>query len=125
MLAMSDTQEFISISTFLADTADIKFCTNLIGASLHGGITCWPEATQYLLRTYAASSDMCEDLEDNRNVKKKADQNRRFLKETILRCSNVRLEEEKITLYIDGLFPTINMVIVHLYQIIHLRDLTL
>ena len=51
MLDMTEAQAFIALPTFLSEPAETQFRTNLSGASRHGGITCWPEAVQYMLRT--------------------------------------------------------------------------
>lgn len=106
MLNMSEAQAFIDLPTFLADPADTQYRTNLSGVSSHGGMTCWPEAIQDLLRTYATASAMCEGLEDLRNVKQKPDENedqyRKRLNEAIFRCGNVHSEDKKITVYVTS-----------------------
>ena len=51
---------------FLEDPAETQLRTSLPGASRKGGLTCWPESVQYLLRTYATTATMREALEDLR-----------------------------------------------------------
>lgn len=48
MLNMLEAQAFIAFQKILAYPAEMKFCTNLSGASHHGGITCWLKTIQYL-----------------------------------------------------------------------------
>ena len=62
MLAMSEAQPFIALPTFLADPAETQFRTNLSGGSRRWGITCLPEATQYLPRTYETAAARREAL---------------------------------------------------------------
>ena len=128
MLNMSEAQAFIALPTFLADPAETQFRTTLSGASRRGGVTCWPEAVQYLLRTYATAFAMREVLADLRNIKQNANESeesyRKRLNEAIFRCGNVHTEDEKMTLYVDGLSETIRMVVARYRETIHRRDLT-
>ena len=66
ILAMSEAQAFIALQTFLDDPAETQFRTNISGDSRRGGITCWPEVIQYLLRAYANAAAMWEALESLR-----------------------------------------------------------
>lgn len=72
MLSISEVREFIALTTFSPNPAEIKFRTNLSGAYHHRGITLWPEAIQYLLRSYTTASAMREVLEDLFKVKEKS-----------------------------------------------------
>ena len=99
MLAMSEAQPFIALSTFLADPAETQFRTNLSGGSRRGGITCSPEAIQYLLRTYATTAAMREALESLRNIRKASTEDeeeycKRF-NQGIFRCGNIHEEDKK------------------------------
>ena len=69
MLSMSEAQAFIALPNFLADPAETEFGTNLSGGSRKGGVTCWPEAIQFFLRTYATAATMREALESLRNIR--------------------------------------------------------
>lgn len=48
---MSKDQAFVALPTFFFDQAKTQFRKNLSGGSLHGLVTCWPTAIQYLVRT--------------------------------------------------------------------------
>ena len=128
MLNMSEAQAFIALPIFLADPAETQFRTNLSGASRHGGVTCWTEAIQYLLRTYATASAMRKFLEDLRNIRQGEDEveeaYRKRLNECVFRCGNVHSEDEKMTLYVDGLSDTIRMIVARYRESVHRRDLT-
>lgn len=69
MLHMSVAQAFIALESILGRSTETRFRTILSGASLHCGITCWPEAIQYLFPTYATASVMRESFEDLCNIK--------------------------------------------------------
>lgn len=51
---MSEAKAFVALSTLLPYPAEIHFRTNLNGGSHQSGVTYWPEAIHYVLRTYAA-----------------------------------------------------------------------
>lgn len=55
-LRMSEAQAFVTLPTFLADPAETQFCTSLSGVSRRGGVTCGPDAIEYLLRKYETPS---------------------------------------------------------------------
>ena len=99
MLAMSAAQEFISLPTFVTDHAQTQFRTNRSGGLRRGGITCWPKAIQYLLRTYATAASVQEALESLRNIRQastEAEENyRKRLNQAIFRCRNIYEEDEK------------------------------
>lgn len=61
--------DLIALPKFLTEQAETQFRTNISGASRYGGINCWPEAIQYLLRIYVTSSAMRKFLEDLRNIR--------------------------------------------------------
>lgn len=127
MLNMSEAQALIALPTFLAGPAETQFRKNLSGVSLHGGITCWPEAILYLLRTYATSYAMREDLEYLRNIRKGAneveEEDRKRLNDAVFRWRNVQCNDEKMTLYVHRLSDTIRMVAARYLESVHRRDM--
>ena len=62
MLDMSEAQAFVALPCFLKGTVRTQYDSNLTGGSGLGGVSCWPEAVQYLLRTYATHSARREAL---------------------------------------------------------------
>ena len=99
ILAMSEAQAFIALPTFLADPAETQFRTNFSGGSRRGGITCWPEAIQYLLRTYATAAVMREALDILQNIRQSSieveEDYFKRLNQAIFRCRIIHEEEEK------------------------------
>ncbi|CAN8069068.1 unnamed protein product, partial [Agarophyton chilense] len=80
-----------------------------------GGVTSRPRAVQYLLRSYATSNAIRQAILDLRDVTLKPEEgeveyNSRLNKASV-RCVNVHSTEDKITLYIDGLDPSINSLV--------------
>lgn len=125
---MSETDASIVLPTFLVSPPETQLCTTLTGACHHGEIKCWPEAMQYLLLGYATASAILKVLKDLRNVKQKEEKNEerylKRLKEAIFICGNVYSADKKITLLVDELSPTINMVLAHDRKSVHRRYLT-
>lgn len=80
------------------------------------------------MRMYATASAISEVLEDFRKVKQKKKEKeenyRKRLNETLLRCGNIHSEDGNITIYIDELSQTINVVVDQHRQSVHRRDLT-
>lgn len=114
--------------TFLTEQAETQICTNLRGSSRHSAITCWPEAILYLLLPYTTASTTCEVLEDLRNLHQGEmeveEVYQKRLNEAFFRCRNVHREDEKITLYINGLSETIQAVVDRYRERIHRLQLT-
>lgn len=109
MINMSEAQAFISLPTFLDDPSETQFHIDLNGASCHDCVASWTESKQYLSLIYAARCAMRIVIEDLRNIRRneddKEDEYRKRLNEAKLVCGKVHSEEEKITLYVDGLSP--------------------
>ena len=128
MLSMSEAQAFIALPMFLEDPAETQFRTNLSGASRRGGLNCWPEAVQHLLRTYATAATMREALENLRQTQQNPDEleqeYRKRLSNAIFRCGNVHSEDEKMMLYVDGLSDTIRMPVARFRESIPRKELT-
>ena len=128
MLNMSEAQSFIALPMFLEEPAETHFRTTLSGMSRRGGVTCWPEAVQYMLRTYATPTAMREALETLRDVRQENTETeedyRKRLNVAIHRCGNVHSEDEKMTLYVDGLAPTIRTVVARHRESVNRREMT-
>lgn len=74
ILNISEGQAFVALPTFLVGPAEAQYLTNRIGESRHGGVTCSSEAIQYLLRTCATPTAMCEALENLRSIRHRDDE---------------------------------------------------
>lgn len=127
MLIMSERRAFIALPTFLTEAAETEIRMNFGRTSRHSGITCWPEAIEYLLRTYMTSSAMRIVLEELHNIRrgerKFEDDYWKRLKEEVFRCGNVHREDGKITIYVDGLSDTIRTAVARYGKSVHRREM--
>ena len=109
-LGMSEGQAFMALPKFLSKTASTQYRARQHGGS-SGGITCWPEAVQYLLRTYATPSAIRKATSDLRSVQQLENEDESAyaarVSEAAYRCGNVLTEDEKMTIFVDGLQPEI------------------
>ncbi|CAN8069909.1 unnamed protein product [Agarophyton chilense] len=76
-----------------------------------GGVTCWPEAVQYLLRSYATNSATQQAIRALRDTRQRpgeseTDYSSRRNK-AFHRCGNFYPAEERCTIFVDGLDPAI------------------
>ena len=80
-----------------------------------GGVTCWPEAVQYLLRSYAAANHIRAAVLALRDVRQHptGDEQKYSgrLAKAEIRCGNIHTQDEKKTLFIDGLLPAIKAIV--------------
>ncbi|CAN8070507.1 unnamed protein product [Agarophyton chilense] len=115
-LEMSEPQAFLSLPHFLKGFALEQYrsvCGSLTADE--GGVTSWPEAVQYLLRSYSTSNAIRQAILDLRDVTQKPEKgeakyNSRLNKASV-RCGNVHSTEDKTTLYIDGLDQSIKSLV--------------
>ena len=115
-LGMSEAQAYLSLPYFLSGSAESQFrAVRTASTSSHGGISCWPEAVQYLLRTYATPAAIRDAIQNLRETRQKPGETETAfsvrLNEACFRCGNVYPEWEKMTLFIDGLDPAIRSVV--------------
>lgn len=80
---------------------------------------CWPEAIQYLLRTYATSGAIHAAIVALSDTRKKSDEHERVygtrLTTAASRFGNVHSSDDKITLYVDGLNAAIRTLVQQLW----------
>ncbi|CAN8076119.1 unnamed protein product [Agarophyton chilense] len=115
-LEMSEPQAFVSLPHFLKGLALEQYrsvCRSL--PADESGFTSWPEAVQYFLCSYKTSNAIRQAILDLRDVTQKpeegeAEYSSRLYKASV-RCGNVHSTEDKITLYIDGLDPSIKSLV--------------
>lgn len=111
VLRMSEAQAFIALPHFLTGFALSQFeavrDTSVIGDI--GGVNCWPEAVQYLLRSYATSSEIQKALLDLSNIRQSSGEDEKDfsnrLEAGISRAGNVHTLDEKCTMFEAGLLP--------------------
>ena len=115
-LNMSEAQAYVALSYFLRGFALDQFQTVKDAyAASEGGVTCWPEAVQYLIRSYATSTAIREAIISLRDIQQKPTESEMEysarLNQVEFRCGNVHPIAEKITMFISGLNPAIEPLI--------------
>lgn len=123
MLNIPKAQASTALPKFLDDPAESQCRTSPSVLSRHGSMTCSLEVITHLLRTYATSGVMHEVLENHSHIRKGQkelwERYGKRLNEAFSRCGNVQREDEKITLYIDGLSDTIQAVAARYRESVH------
>ena len=113
-LTMSEAQAFMALPQFLTGTARMQYRAARSG-SRSGGLACWPEAVQYLLRTYATQGAIRDAIHHLRSLRQDDKESERTfatrVNEAVYRCGNVHEEDEKMTFYVDGLQQEIRTVV--------------
>lgn len=72
---VTDAREFITLPSFRGGLALIKFESPVgIISPTEGGISSWPEAVQYLLRSYDQSTHVSVAIKDLRKTQQKQDE---------------------------------------------------
>ena len=109
--SMKESQALVPVKYFLQGQARTQFDATRQMDSIDGGISYWPEAVQYPLRTYGmndAISGAVLHLRDVRQISEEweTSYSARLL-DAEFRCGNVHDAEERILLFIDGLNPGI------------------
>ena len=107
MLEMSEAQAYIAVTYFLKGEVLRQFRAATYANSRDGGITCWPEAVQYLLRSYATNAAISQALLDLRDTRQKSGETETEYSTRIMdaeyRCGNVHTTDERMTMFVDGL----------------------
>ena len=110
-LEMTEAQAYVVLPYLLKGSAKEQF--NAVKGTLagDGGVTNWPEAVQYLLRTYATNSAIREAILALRDTKPRDGETETAfdarLNKAFHRCGNVHSREDRIAYFIDGLLPSI------------------
>lgn len=114
-LEMSEAQAFVALPYFLKGQAATLYRSTKSASSRRGGVSVYPEAVQYLLRTYATPSAIREAVQTVRSMAQKPNEGELTygmrLSKASNRCGNVFPEYEKINLFIDGLDPSIRTLV--------------
>ena len=116
ILEMSEAQAYLALPFLLTGSAKVQFrAARSVGRSTEGGVSCWPEAVQYLLRKYAKSAFIRRANSDLRDVRQRDQETEESyearLSQAVARCGNVHSTHERITMLIDGLLPTTKSII--------------
>ena len=113
-LAMSEAQAYLCLPYFLTHTASSAFRAAKAGSQT-GGVKVWPEAVQFLLRTYATNGAIRQALAAFRSVRQAPNESEMEysakLTNAAYRCGSIHSDVEKMTHFIDGLSPTIRTIV--------------
>jgi hypothetical protein len=127
-LGMSEAQAYMALPHFLSDTARTQYRAMHTG-SRSSGVTCWPEAIQYLLRTYATPSAIRNATAELRNICQSNDEDELTygarINHAAYRCGNVYDEDERMTFFIDGLRPETRTVVARYRENEFRQDMTM
>jgi len=112
---MSEAQALLSLPHFLSGFARSQYEAAERVNPQDGGIAEWPEAVQYLLRNYAQNKYISSAIRDLRDTKQGNNETEKEyaikLNNAVARCGNVHGTSEVITMFIDGLRPTIRSLV--------------
>ena len=110
-LEMTEAQAYVVLPYLLKGSAKEQF--NAVKGTLagDGGVTSWPEAVQYLLRSYATNGAIREATIALRDTKQPEDETEvQFdtrLNKAFHRCGNVHGRDDRMAYFVDGLTPAI------------------
>ena len=114
-LEMSEAQAYVALPYFLKSTAKDAFkATKNTSRGEDGGVTCWPEAVQYLLRSYATPNAIRGAITALRELKQRSHESEEHystrLTQAILTAGSVHSAEAKKDIFVDGLISAIRAV---------------
>ena len=115
ILTMKESQALLALPYFLKKSALEHFRAARDAEPEDGGIASWPEAVQFLLRSYATNAVISEALLDLRDIRQKpgepeTDYSSRLMR-AVYRCGNIHSADERMTMFVDGLNPAIRSLV--------------
>ena len=113
---MSEDQAYIAFPFLLKGEAKSHYEAVMDTTSEgEGGVTCWPEAVQYLLRSYATANHIRTAVLALRDVRQHPTEDEQSysgrLEKAEVRCGNIHTKDEKKNLFIHGLLTAIKAVL--------------
>lgn len=107
-LAATEAQALIILPTYLKGDCRKLYLTARRGGS--GAIRSWPEAVQWLLRTYATPAALREAVKAFRSLEQKPEEEETDYGNRVLlashRCGDVFTDAEQMSAFVDGLLKT-------------------
>jgi len=109
----SEAQMFLALPAFLEGKALSHYESGIeFVPPEEGGVSCWPEAVQYFLRSYAGNQNISAAEKDLRATQQKDDEEERDfatrMNKAVTRCGNVHSQFDVITMFVDGLHSSIS-----------------
>ncbi|CAN8076685.1 unnamed protein product [Agarophyton chilense] len=116
ILGKNEGQAYIALPYFLRGLAEDKYhSVRVLSLASGGGVTCWPEAVQYLLRSCATNSAIQQAILALRDTRQRPGESETDyssrLNKAFHRCGNVYPAEERCTVFVDGLDPAIRTLV--------------
>lgn len=113
---LSDAQAIVVLPTFPVEFAKSQYETVVELVSTEGGgVSSWPEAVQYLWRSYAESFHINGTIDNLQEMRRRASKKDCLfparLNKEITRCVNVHAPAEKITPFIVAFHPTNRLIV--------------
>ncbi len=111
---LSEAQLYTALPRFLTGVADRHFSSSR-SSQRRGGASCWPEAVQHLLGTYATASAIREATQQVNTLRQHTGEDELAysarLSTAMFRCGNVFSESQKMTTFVNGLIPEIQSLV--------------
>ena len=127
IIKMTEAQALLALPHYLMDSAETQFRASIKGAR-SGGITSFPEAIQYLLRTYATPSALREAVNAVRDIRQQANETENEynirLSNACDRCGNAFDEAQKMTFFVNGLMESIRSIVARFRESIPRSELS-
>ena len=108
---ISEPQAFVLLPYFMEGMAYDMLLAATSGSEdpSEGGVTCWPQAINFLLATFSTDTVIQSSPDDLREVTQQYSETERQYYQRLLthfaRCGNTHAEHEKMSLFINGLDP--------------------
>ena len=113
---MSEAQAYLALPSFLDGVALTHYeatCESLDADE--GGVTCWPEAVNYLLRSFATSNAISEAVQSLQEIRQVPHETEtafaKRLNEAHIRCGKVHSADAVVQFFLRGLDPAIKTIV--------------
>lgn len=113
---MSETLAYFALASFLKGMAEKQFNSVLRSSrASESGVTSWLEAVHYLLRSYTTGNSIQGAILALRYTKQKPVETEKVystgLNKAFHRCGSVHSWQERCTMFVDGLDPSIRALV--------------
>ena len=113
---MLEAQAYLALPSFLDGVALTHYqatCESLDADE--GGVTCWPEAVNYLLRSFATSNAISEAVRALREIRQRPNETEtsfaKRLNEAHIQCGKVQSADAIVQFFLRGLDPAIRTIV--------------
>lgn len=111
IIGISEVQAYVLLPYFLKRMAEDQFnWVRGLSRAFEGGVYCWREAVQYLLRSYATVNSIQSAILVSKDTRKEPNESETAystpLNHAFHRCGNLYTAQKQCTMFVDGLQPT-------------------